>query len=34
MVRGGDAANYLKEMTFDLVILDEAHRARREKFRP
>jgi superfamily II DNA or RNA helicase len=34
MVRGGEAANYLKEMTFDLVILDEAHRARRKNLGP
>lgn len=30
IVRGSDAGNYLKDMTFDLVILDEAHRARRK----
>ena len=34
LVRGAEAANYLKDMTFDLVILDEAHRARRKNLGP
>ena len=33
-VRGGEAGKYLKEMSFELIILDEAHRARRKNLGP
>lgn len=34
IIRGSEGTNYLKELTYDCVILDEAHRARRSNIGP